>query len=86
MWHKAHFKKRWIYISFVINWTFGIAINAAYMIPTTRVSDSGWQQPIFSVRQNLQQRIFPKGFDLLISLLSTHHSAMHALSFVIISD
>ena len=37
MWHKANFKTRWIYISCAINWIFGTALNATYMIPTTKV-------------------------------------------------
>ena len=38
IWHKTHFKKKWLYICFAIIWPFGMTFNAAYMIPTTKVN------------------------------------------------
>ena len=37
IWHKTHFKIKWIYISFVINWQFGPILIAAHHVPTTKV-------------------------------------------------
>ena len=37
IWHKTHFKIRWLFISFAIIWICGIAFNAAYLIPITEV-------------------------------------------------
>ena len=37
IWHKTHFKIRWIYISIAVTWILGITINFAYHIPTTKV-------------------------------------------------
>ena len=38
IWHKTHFKKKWLYICFALIWPFGMTFNAAYMIPTTKVN------------------------------------------------
>ena len=37
VWHRTNFKIKWLYISFGINWVIGIAFNAAYTLPTTKV-------------------------------------------------
>ena len=37
IWHRAHFKMRWIYISFLVNWLFGSLLCGAHLIPTTQV-------------------------------------------------
>ena len=36
-WHRTHFKMRYLYITLVSCWIFGIGFNAAYMIPTGKV-------------------------------------------------
>ena len=38
LWHKAHFKIKWVYVTMVGCWCFGIGLNASYMIPTTKVN------------------------------------------------
>ena len=38
IWHKTHFKKKWLYISFAVIWPFGITLYAAFWIPTSKVS------------------------------------------------
>ena len=38
MWHKTHFKKNWMFISFVSTWIFGIALKASHIIPTAKVT------------------------------------------------
>ena len=37
IWHKTHFKIRWIYISCATTWMFGVIFNFTYDIPTTKV-------------------------------------------------
>ena len=37
MWHRTHFKMRYLYAAIVFVWIFGIGLNASYMIPTTKV-------------------------------------------------
>ena len=37
IWHKTHFKKKWLYICFAIIWPFGIVFNSAVWIPVTKV-------------------------------------------------
>ena len=37
IWHRTHFNTRWLYISFGINWVFGVVFNAAYIVPTVKV-------------------------------------------------
>ena len=38
IWHKTHFKKKWLYICFVVVWFSGPALYAAFWIPTVKVS------------------------------------------------
>ena len=38
LWHKVHFKMRYLYMALAFSWLFGTGLNAAYMIPTGRVS------------------------------------------------
>ena len=38
IWHRTHFKMRYIYIAIAFVWTFGLSLNAAYMIPTGKVN------------------------------------------------
>ena len=33
IWHKTHFKRKWLYICFAIIWPFGIVFNSAVWIP-----------------------------------------------------
>ena len=37
IWHRTHFKIRYIYMAIAFVWVFGIGLNAAYMIPTGKV-------------------------------------------------
>ena len=37
IWHRTHFKIRYIYMAVAFVWVFGIGLNAAYMIPTGKV-------------------------------------------------
>ena len=37
-WHKVHFKMKYIYIAIALSWIIGLVHNAAYMIPTGKVS------------------------------------------------
>ena len=39
LWHKAHFKMNYIYISLATCWILGIGSNVAYKIPTSAVTD-----------------------------------------------
>ena len=41
IWHKTHFNIRWIYISFAVNWIFGIIRNA-YLLVTSKVKMFGF--------------------------------------------
>ena len=36
-WHKTHFKMKYLHISLATCWVFGIGLNAAYKIPTSKV-------------------------------------------------
>ena len=38
VWHKTHFKKKWLYISFAVIWPFGFAFNAVTWIPAKKVN------------------------------------------------
>ena len=40
VWHRANFNTRWLYISFGINWAYGIIFNGAYIIPISMVTVS----------------------------------------------
>ena len=37
IWHRAHFKKNWIYISCITTWVFGITLKLVHHIPTSKV-------------------------------------------------
>ena len=37
IWHKTHFKMKYLYIAIAMSWIFGIGLNAAYVIPTSKV-------------------------------------------------
>ena len=37
VWHRAHFNTRWLYISFGINWAYGMIFNGANIIPISKV-------------------------------------------------
>ena len=47
IWHKTHFKMRYIYMALVFAWTFGIGLMGAYMIPTGKVSDFTYNTRVF---------------------------------------
>ena len=47
IWHKTHFKKKWLYVSFAIIWPFGMALYAGFWLPSTEVS---LQNPYQSVK------------------------------------
>ena len=48
IWHKTHFKKKWLYMSFAIIWPFGMFFNGAVWIPTTKVSIWNIRPPVIS--------------------------------------
>ena len=37
LWHKSHFKIKWIYISLAANVSLSTIFHAAYKLPTTKV-------------------------------------------------
>ena len=37
IWHKVHFKIKYLYVALIGCWIFGIGLNAAYVIPTSKV-------------------------------------------------
>ena len=37
IWHRTHFKMRYIYMAIAFVWIFGLGLNAAHMIPTGKV-------------------------------------------------
>ena len=42
IWHRAHFKIWWIYVSFVLTWLLGCGLMAVHIIPTTKVKKSSF--------------------------------------------
>ena len=37
IWHKTHFKMKYLYSALAMCWLFGIGLNIAYVIPTSKV-------------------------------------------------